>query len=710
MKAISRRNGTDLQELATQTADLGALKEEWSWCIDQRDSSIFRRERVNQETRRCYWRGQTWDSRRWFKDPGAEEVFPWPGAADSRVPLIDLYVQNDVARLMVAWQQMRLCVRGVESNDAAFSNRMTHFLRWQLTQMPELRTEARFLANYWLERGKAVLGCFWVKQQQLGYQELDREDAAKMQVLAQRRLAVEAGMEGDEVLADLMSRLDDPDQEDTLVPITRQWVQGIPTETAREIIRGLREQGWVQFVAPYVIKNRPQFVALAANEDVFLPPEATSIESARGIHWREFLTESDLRERQQTLGWDPVWTAEVIATQRGRFSQSLVSTSTLLNRRFQGLTDLSMRRLFEVVHTYRRQGDERGVPGIYYTAWCPGLTDSAAWHGLLNYAHGQYPFHLLRRECRTRLVDEERGYGEAGVSFQAQLKDEWDSQADRASITTLPPSYYPEGLAPDKWGPGVQIPTNRPENYGFMKPPQWDPGSDRVRDMVRKFADQYFAHPTSELDLQDATVRRQNQVDDWMEFWRQVYVQQLQLDQQFMPEQFYFRVVGSNKGQSIRATRDEIQGQFDLTMGYNVRMLDPEYVDGIMGLLERALALDTTGRIDRAEAIQVAFELLDPNLGERLLDPAEAATTREADDEQAVLAQISSGATVDVKPGQAYGVRLQRLQQILQSAPDLQQRLAEDKPFAERFGKRVKQLDHQIKQFGQNAQIGRLGA
>src|SRR5574343_1838859 len=112
---------------------------------------------------------------------------------------------------------------------------------------------------------------------------------------------------------------------------------------------------------------------------------------------------------------------------------------------------------------------------------------------------------------------------------------------------------------------------------------------------------------------------RQELVDHWMYGCAQVDTQTLQLMQQFMDDQFYYRLVGVGKGRPIQASRDEIQGKFDVGMSYNVADLDPAKVKEKIGLIEQALRMNTTGAVDVNEALAIAFELVDPTLGERLL-------------------------------------------------------------------------------------------
>jgi hypothetical protein len=377
-------------------------------------------------------------------------------------------------------------------------------------------------------------------------------------------------------------------------------------------------------------------------------------------------------------------------------------------------------RLYEVIHSYRRQSDENGVPGIFYTVFHNGMVGkrssrrrgfSYASHGLLNYDHGQYPFVLFEAESRSRVVDDARGYGEVMATWQDGVKAEVDSRRDRSSIATLPPSYYPIGSAPDRWGPGVQVPTLRPEAYGFFRSPQWDPGSKETEQTLRTIADRWAGRllPDQSNAMQAGNMT-QDRADQWMEGHAEVDTQILQLAQQFMPDSFYFRIVGSEKGRSIHATRDEIQGEFDVAITYSTNDMLPQVIAEKLGLLEKAITLDAAGTIDRTEAVQVAFDMIDPNLGERLIRPAQAAYEAEVKDEADAFTQLSAGIPVDVKPGQNYQLRLQWLRQMLGQNKEAMAKYRDNEFFRELLDRRIKQLEFQVEQHTQNAMIGRLGA
>ena len=698
-------------ELAQAEPDLPLLTEDFLYAVQRRDRNVFSRQRLNYEARYCVWPHQSKDGKKWTA-PNGQKPFPWPGASDSRPALVDKYINEDVAFLMVVSDRMRVMVNGTESNDAAFAHRATNLLRWmKQTQMDEIPRERRLGANYLLERGSVVFGVFWERQAQLGYTTVDLETMRAMAM--QLQLSAAEGEELDEaqqLMVKLPALILDPAMEKQAVAVAQQVFPTVRVSRLQTAIRELRSKGVTRLPRPYLVKDRPTLVALAPNEDIFIPPDTTDIRTARGIFRRELLSETQLLERQYTHQWSRKWIKEMLRTQRGRMSLEFDMQSLRTAARVTSNGLLNTEKLFEVVHCYRRMHDADGVPGLYYTCFNPHVTTGYAYHSLLDYDHGEYPFIHIERESRSRLLDDARGYGEVAFTWQQQIKTQWDARVDRASLATLPPSYYPSGMAPDKWGPGVQIPTISPEDYGFMDIPKYDPGSQEVEESVRRFADEYFGRPVDEQNAVQSQVMRQDLANNWMEGMRRIDTQVFQLCQQFLPDEIYFRVVGSSQAKPLRTTREEIQGEFDVTVGFNVGDMDNEVVTAKLGLIEKALMMDTTGRVDRNHALDVIFELIDPNMGERILKPALDASQAEIEDEQTIFAKLMSGVDVDVKPeGQAYDLRLKVLENIFATNPLAQHAYEQNERIREVTDKRVKQLQFQLQQ-RENAIIGRLGA
>jgi hypothetical protein len=693
--------------------DIEALRSDWTDAVDNRDTGVLRRQQVNYRTRYCKWRNQDWSGKKWSADAGAE-VVPWKGASDVRVPMVDLFVRQDVARLMVAWARMRTAVNPVESNDAAAAARLTNFMRWmRYTQIPEMRHEMRLLANYFCERGNAVLGVFWERRVQNGYEELTLESLkdAALQAQARQFAAAQMGAPEDPTLetqANLPEMILDPMAEAEAAAALAALYPQTPAGAITKAVRDLRTTGTARIVVPYARVNRPSYVALSPNDDIFLPPEATDIQTARFVARVEHLSETQLVERHFSTQWDKDWVKQVVTTQRGRVTGEVASGALSRRNNESNAISWNQRDLFEVVHDYRWLHDANGVPGIYYTCYSPGITDQYAYRSLLNYEHGEMPFTLFDLETRSRLVDDSRGTGERIFTLQNIVKGEFDAEIDRASVATVPPMHYPEGAPPSDWGPGGKIATLHADEYGWFQPPRYDPGSEKVIAQARMFAAEYMGRPTAPENEEDARNLKQELLDHWMDCTKRADSQSLKLCQQFMPDEFYYRVVGS-QSKPIHARREDIQGNFDMGLYFNGADLDPELLAEKIKLIREALLMDVNAVTDRTASLQAVFNLVDPNLGELLIrDPQESAQA-EVEDEDAVLSRMATGIGTDIRPGQNYAMRLQRLNKRLLGTPKLKQQYLADEGFRELVDNRIAQLQQQLQQ-QDNALTGKLGS
>lgn len=653
------------------------------------------RQDLNWKGRYNIWPGQDPSGRK-LKSRLGKDPFPWDDSSDARVPLIDNYINEDVDTLLDALDAARLLAVPTESHDMERANTVSNFVRWIFLQMPELDEEAELLANYVCERGLGVLGVFWKRETQLARKTVKLE----------------------ELKPEFTEVLRDPTREDDAVALAQQALPDLDKKDARRVVKELRESGTTEYTEPYLAENRPAFVALCPGEDFFAPADVTNLQKARVLFYREFLTKSALEDGETAYQWDGAWTKEVAARAKGlasSFNYNAARTVSSADR--QTFSGLDTRELYEVVHAFEKRCGPDGVPGIYYTVFCPHVTtdekgkDFAGVRDLLNYAHGKQPFVAFPRERFNRRLDSARGYGEVAFTLQQQVKVEWDARVDRASIATVPPLLHPVGRAPTRWGPAVRVPYVRPSEVGFADIPKYDPGSREVEGSIRDMADQYFGRVVEGRDPYYARARKQRMVTRWLKCWREAIGQMFALCQQFMPEEFWFRVVGSAKAQPLHASREEIQGRFDINLSWNVLNHEPELLQAKLDLLLKLLGADVNGVVDRTELMTVIFEYLDPNLGERLLQPMESASQREVDDEKTVFARMMTGQDEDVKPeGQAYQLRAKVLDQILQTNPLAQQAYQGNERIKAVIDKRVKQLKFQIQQRTVNPMIGRLGA
>lgn len=698
---------------AGEEPDVAILKGDWTNCVNGRQSNYWQRQRLNWETRYAVWAGQHIDGRKHAR--GKERVWPWEGASDARVHLIDKYVKEDVALLMKAWTDLRILVRpNAPARDGGWARKATALLRWLVyEEMEETEGEAELLANLLLERGAAALGVWWKEEEVLTREVIRMEQLEQAARMAAQRL--QAGQMGDalQMQASLPALISDPTLEDQAVAVVQEILTGGEVEMSparvKRALRQLRESGEAHYPRRIIKSQRPVVRALAWNEDIWTPPDTTELQRARQVFIREWITEAEVLERARALKWEGDYTDQMLETQRGRVME--LSDSPL--RRTVGKWNQAgvpeTDELYEVVTAYENLVDEDGIPGIYATTFNPGMSAEAgvAASELVDYAHNKMPFVVFQTERRSRLVDDARGYGEMGSTLQAAIKKQWDARSDRADVSTLPPSFHPPGEEPDAWGPGVMVPTLQPDRYGYFTVPPADQGSREFEETVRRFADEYFGRIVDEQNRIEAPLLKQELVRKWMRGWKEVETMIFQLTQQYMPDEVYFRVVGESQGMSIRATREEIQGPFSVSLKFNTQDLDTELVQEKLGLIEKALQLDATGIIDRTEAVKVVFELIDPSYAERLVQPAEAAAMKEVKEEQDTFAKLLLGIQVDVQGNEAFQLRKQTLMRLIQSNPVAQKIMQGSPEVLKNVERRVKQLDFNIQQKVVNPEIGR---
>lgn len=662
------------------------------------NSRLISCSRLNQDTRYAVWPGQSPDGRKWVPKEAGAAIFPWRGAADSRVMLADEQIRTDTAILMSIFWRMRTIVNATEANDAKQSTQLTQFLRWQkYTQIPGIWREAKLMANWLMEQGKVVAGIFWERRLQTGRESLDKE----LLLMA----AMDSGLDPNDIITET--------GRDAFGQLVQQLYPSVKLDAAIRAVDDIVRDGYADILIRTATRNCPRVVALEPGVDFFVSTGTDDIQDARCCLRREVISESVLREREHTFGWKKSWITRVVETQRG--ARAVRSDGKLLD-------DDEHSKYYEVWHAFRTLSDADGVPGIYYTVYVPGLlsnkrdpkTEEVGFHDLLNYKHGLKPFVYIERETTKRSLMESRGVGEVVATWQDTIKTEWDAQRDRASITTRPPNYYPRGEPAPHWGPGASIGVDYgSKEYGFFDVPNFDRGSSDVIDMVTNAANRYFGRrlPDGSNGVQ-SQVLTEDLAINWMRGWIDIDTQILKLDQQWMPEEIYYRVIGARQAPSIKIAREDIQGNFDVQIGFAAQTLNPEMWEQWMRLIEILTQHDPQGKLDYTEVQQFICELVDPNLADRFLKDDQQITLDEVEDERQALTQILNGFDVPIKPGaQAHEMRLGIIEQSIQANPRLAKIWSgEAEPeIKQLLEKRIQQHQHQLVQ-RQNAVIGKLGA
>lgn len=664
--------------------------------IDQADAdgaSYIQRKLRNWNTRYCIWPGQTEDGR---KHSGAygRKIFPFEGAADTRIFLSESIIRERVIALVNAFFKSRVQVQPVESMDLDKRNAAESILKWLLFQhcLDDLRREIRLAAEFRETYGLAIMAVDWQTTTRVEIKSFTMDDAMAMLQETQ-----------DPNLQAMLEVVLDPLQEELAAELLGQV---IPELGKVSKVREFREKGVVEWESPYIFENKPVVRALEAWEDVIFPIQTDSLQRASFVARRELLNEVELRERAAIEGWDKEW-VEAAVKHKGEMKRLHLN----IHRSDQFLYE-QLRDLIEIWHVYRKEHDERTkATKVTRTVLSYSITDKAAIHELMPYEHQLYPFVELPRERNTRPLLESRGIPEIVQTAQEEVKIQRDARVDATSLSIIPPIRVPanRGKFDLVLGPGMQIPERRPGEVSWMEGPRPSQGSIEVEQATRLDVDRYFGRMADGVNPNMSMMHMQELVDSWLIDMKLVIVQIMSLSQQYMSPEEIQRVTGNPL--PFAASGADIRGRFDITAEFDARLLDNEALGAKLDYLAKVLVpLDSFGVIDRANLVKYMFQAVDPNLANLLVQDIGAATQAEIEDEQLQFTKIAAGTEPQLKEGgQNAQVRLQTLQGIVQANPAVQQRYQQDEIFRKMIDARAQAFQFQLQQ-QQNAVIGRVGA
>jgi hypothetical protein len=679
--------------------DYPSLKRDFELCTSNLQPYVDQC-RENYDTRFALWDGQSADGRKHAREGSKIDPTPWDGASDLRVFLTDEAINAKVAMLCMAFRKAQLVAVPVEGNDLKRAKIVSNFMKWLVqTQIPEIDREVELLCNYLSEKGVAATGQFWEVSRQKTLLTLQLSDL-------QQQFPE----------ADLTVMLTDPVMSGTLVSLFEE-IYGCTSKKARNMLSDLQQVGRTTVPVIGKEKSRPVVRAFNLDENLFIPNSSTDLETAPAIYRVQYFSAEQLRSFAATEGWNQEWVDAAIASCRGQYITPTTNEYIRVHSRSFNYIQEEMNDLIGVVYAYQRLSDEDGYPGIYLTVFTPLMgPDGAdhpgyAKHGLLGYAHGQYPFVLHRREFLSRRLHDSRGIPEVGKPLQDQIKVHKDSRIDAASLAILPPMGYPVGRPPARWGAGARIPERRPNEYHFLDRPMPDGNTEASEQQLRNDFNRYLGFASQTGDQQFALMKNQFETDKFMSSWSKAYRQIWSLYQQYGSEEVYFRVVGLRQQEPTQFIKGGQDEEYDFVLNYQIEAMDTEKTfEKIKQIAQIVATADREGVVDYGEWLQAMIEAIDPTIAERIIQPKDIGQEKVVADMQDMLAKIYAGQDQDIKIGTPPELGLQVIQGYVQNDPVVQQRLQNQQdPFGKRIEKLTKQLQFQITQ-RQNAQIGRLGA
>lgn len=662
--------------------DIGYLQETYRRTQSELGEWIDRRQR-DYDTRNCLWSGKSDDFKKHTDLSATGEVFPFDGASDQEVRLVDETINCMVSMSLNAIRRAHIVATPVESDDIERANVISSFIRWLVnSRMDEFYDQVELGLNHFYEKGMMVHYVYWESQ------DLKQQQSIKLDEIAQ-------------AMPQMAQVIQDGSMDEELSTALKNQFK-VSKAKAKGMLRELRKDGETTIPVTRRVINQPRVKALAPDEDVFWPSYCIDPQEAPYVFHVINMTPEQLRSKINTEGWDEEFVDSAIElSQRGE------SDTPINNLRLQEEVIRDDDDTIRIVYCYQRLLDEDDVPGIYCTILHDRVPELYAKHQLLDYSHGKYPFVVSTFEKTSKRLYHSRSVAEIGEGPQNVLKIEEDASIDRQSLATMPPLEHPLGRAPTKWGPGVRIPYRTPGEYRFADTPRYDGGSMEVRRYTKEQLDRYIGRNAPGVDPVEGQMKQQRNIDKVFQHLKHVIDQVWTLYQQYGPDEEYFRVTGMRDMQKFAKGR--AGERFDFYMQFDAATQDPEQMlERVKTVGELGGMLDKNGTLDTEKLLQLAIGQVLPGASEKVLLPKETASQKAMEEERQLIAELVAGVPPNVREQDAHEMKLQVFTQWLQQ-PDIQQKAQQDQALQERINQYMQQRNFAIQQ-KQNAQIGRLGA
>jgi hypothetical protein len=666
----------------------------------------------NWDTRHCLWPGKSNDNRKHAAPGESTKPFPWEGASDIPVPIVDETIGFLVALDVTSFSRANIRATANREQSLDKSAVVSNFMKWLMnTQISERRAECELISQLRRERGLGFMRVGWEKLEQKVLVPMKLTDFQKNP---------EAAPIGEAIMNPSM----DEATSDWMKVMGEKQGQKVTKKQARRMVKELRETGETTASVVVGVVNRPKFKALAPGEDIFFPASTPlDIQEASAIFERVWLTPAASRMKIKTEKWDDAYTTYVAdrCAKSNHHGDLVDSDHRYQTTRVAGGRGPDLREgLCEWIYAYQKLTDEDGNVGLYRTIFCPDASDEHsegyAKHGLFEHRNGKYPYVPFQNETLSRCILDARGVPETTGGWQDAIKVEVDGRIDGASMSTVPPRYHPPGREPTEWGPGTSVVARRADEYGYIGSAANPGNSIEVQNTLQKIVRSFNGRPTDELDMNEAMTKQRKSVEDFLTCWQKVAEMVWELYQQYGPDEEFFRVVGVPQEKAQRFNKSEYSGKYDFQITYDVLNNDPEQqLTRLEKMGQIAQQADRSGAFNWTKYLQLVMNANDPTMAEDLLIPDETAQQKEVDGTYKDITQMWSGIDTDPPMNANVDLRLGIMKQWIegtspQTQPtDVQERMKTDKALQTRFGNYTKKLEFQKQQYQVNPEIGRTG-
>jgi hypothetical protein len=730
-----------------------------SWVIDEITDSLsdigewISAAQDHERTALAVWDGQSEDGKKWRQNYG-KKVFPFEGAADSRVHLSCAAVDELTMLEMLAVDSAKVQVIAMEANDAASSKKVETLMKYETRQRMrgELWRERNFARQVKHTFGHAVMHIGWELRMGTARASITQDDLVKLQTsnaLAQARaMAAQEGAQPDESgevltpemqmqIADMavlqveeMLAAADPTP---VVNLIRQLHPLLSPQRARRVVRELGKADRVEFAAPYRKPGKPSVRAYLPGIDVFYPWWTCPVDRAPWVARIDSYSEPEVRAKPKTDGWDQKAVDALIAMgpkqviDTGVIMQAMGSTAQRIfnepaKQSFAQRLAGKERQSYEVLHVTVNTVDEEGYPAVQEIILHPGLCGKSQRdkgqeyilkNQLVDYYFDGGCYVDMRREYKARPLFESRGVPEMVGTHQWLLKSNRDASMDRTSFATMPivkvNARRAGGGARWDYEPGSKLPLGQGDEADYMRPPPLDQGTILDANEIRRDVANLLGLHHAEVPQAKVMMHQQWVVTCALLEEREILLRILAMDQQFMEPLFVSRVLGSGP-LPFQVTREEIAGSFDFVLEFDVKSLDMEYLQKRWSALKDAFSIPgVAGQVPTVPVVSWLMNNIDPGLADLVTGGMKERNLEQVEAEKAAIAMMLTGIEPSITEDMDAAVRLQTDQEQMQMNPNVAAAYAAGGSFTQMMNARLEAFQFQIQQRTENAQTGRTG-
>lgn len=559
----------------------------------------------------------------------AKKNFPWPGAANYHLPLIDKSIRKFkptfvslLADVVPTASFMSLSPQGYSTEP--YIEREFHWLFWQRMDAFE---EVVVSTDWMLSRGFCVAKVF--------YEKRTRHTTDHWEV---RELPPE-------LLQAVQQAQDQP---------IRQWLQqvNIPAESLEAsvgIVMGALQSGKKDFKLTYeVVEYDAPRLVIKKPEDIVVSSDTTNLDDARFIFEVSMKSGKDLRDYAKQVWYRP-HVVEAILEGHGKGNQpsavirqeqgNLIATQEL-----RAGMDLwqSAEDLYQIVESYFFQdvdGDGEDERVVFVMAKDYPQEPLATYL----YKRRRWPYQMIFFDQIGQGHTDHRGHAELLDPLQTVLKTQHDQKIDRQTISTaLSFKYVPGGVHPGsiRYIPGQGIPVRSMNEFEFITPPNVDFSFDKEMMMLKAWAEETVGNPdygnTNALSETGNSARTAREISAiaqekqlvlsldakvFLHCWQKVFERVWEEWMDYGPREFVIRMMGEPPIEVHRTGM--VLGEFQIMPAGNLWNSNP-----LMNLAKAQHRVQTylgNPFVRQRELIEDALLRDDPRLAARLLtSPQEA--------------------------------------------------------------------------------------